>query len=131
MRRPIYISTLITILYFISKWVKYQSGISNKFIDNYFTDLLFIPLQLSICLIGVRLLKQDRSLIIPTSLIITLFALMSILFELITPTTQTKYAHTGDWMDVLMYLIGSLGFYLIQRFYYREKPLNSAIIHCL
>jgi len=88
-------------------------------INNYFTDLLCLPIVLTICLAGVRLVKKIPQFELTISMIIVMTVYFSILFEIILPRYSKNY--TGDYLDILCYGAGALLFHLVRRYKLKEK----------
>lgn len=82
-------------------------------LNNYLADLLCMPIVLSICLFCVQAIKKDRNLKLPAFSIFSLFILYSIYFEVILPPLHERY--TADYIDVIIYFLGSLIFYFLQK----------------
>lgn len=95
----------------------------HSFFAYYLTDLIFIPMQLTICLIVLRYLKKDFTLKIPISLILTITVAMSILFEWYLPIYKNSRLHTGDFLDVVMYLLGAVVFILVQQKWFLRSSI--------
>lgn len=104
---------VLFLLYLIT--VIFRSELPS-FFRFHFTDLLFVPLQLIIALCGLRIIKQNKQLKIPVMLIVLVVLLDSVLFEWYLPNfSQNARLFTGDFSDVLMYVIGGILFWGIQR----------------
>ncbi|MHA7942285.1 hypothetical protein ACJOV8_004350 [Formosa sp. 3Alg 14/1] len=95
----------------------YLSSVFNLQLPNWITfyvnDALCMPLVLSFCLIGVRLIKSDKNVyltVLPIALLTLLYAL---LFEWWLPQSNPRY--TADWIDVMLYVLGSFAFYFYQK----------------
>jgi hypothetical protein len=125
LKKPIFWLLMIAMLYFVIKISK--QFIVIPVIHHYLTDLLFIPTQLLVCLIAVRLLKKNQSIIIPFWLIVINVLLMSLLFEWYEPIFKNNTKQTADGFDVVMYVLGGILYYLIQKTWFQryiEKPNN-------
>jgi len=96
------------------------SVIIPSIINNFFNDLVCLPLVLTICLFVVRSLLKNPFYILNKYEITSVFLLYSILFEFILPKFNDRY--TSDYWDILMYFTGSLIFYL-----FWNKPLNNSL----
>ncbi|MFN4198523.1 MAG: hypothetical protein ACK4FS_05800, partial [Flavobacterium sp.] len=68
-------------------------------VNNYFNDLLCLPIVLTICLAVIRILKEDKSLTLTNFEILSMFILYSVLFEIIFPRSHPRY--TADIWDVI------------------------------
>lgn len=106
---------LLAALYLSTRYLRLYVGGLPSFISFHFTDLLFIPMQLTVCLIVLRFLKRKSVLTIPVALVFINTILMSILFEWYLPVYNESIYQTTDITDVLMYFIGAFLFLFIQR----------------
>jgi len=88
--------------------------------SSYFADLLCMPLLLSYSVIMIRKIKKTPSLILNKKMILFAFIYVSIVFEIILPEISTKF--TRDYLDILMYFIGSIVFYLFQGDFVHLEP---------
>lgn len=79
----------------------------------YLSDLLCMPIVLSVCLAIVRIAKKNTFLYIPLGAIIALTVYYAMYFEWILPQYNTRY--TADVIDVVLYSIGSSLFYVFQK----------------
>ena len=110
-RNSIYFFSGIVFLYILVKHAGIRYSLPG-FIAYHLTDLLFIPLQLFVCLWGLRILKRDKKLLIPFHLNMLVVLSMSVLFEWYLPL---RGRGTGDLTDVWMYFIGGAIFHFSQR----------------
>jgi len=92
--------------------MKINHFILPEFIKNYFTDLLLMPIILSICLAIIRFIKKTPAFILTPFMIAYMTVLYAIIFEWYAPSISSN--QTGDWMDVLMYVLGGIGFWMMQ-----------------
>ena len=79
----------------------------------YAADLLCMPLVLIVILALLRFLYKNDNFKIPLSAIISLTAYYALFFEWLLPKISQRY--TADWLDVLMYAIGAIAFYVPQK----------------
>jgi hypothetical protein len=79
-----------------------------QMLNDYLTDLLCMPIVLTICLAGVRFVKGDATINAGIAMITVVTLQFIILFELVLPAFSSNYR--GDWLDVLMYVSGALFF---------------------
>ncbi|MFB9053176.1 hypothetical protein ACFFVB_08800 [Formosa undariae] len=95
----------------------YLSSIFNLQLPNWITyyvnDALCMPIVLSFCLIGVRLIKADQNLYLTLLPIVLLTLFYALLFEWWLPKSNPRY--TADWVDVGLYALGSTTFYYYQK----------------
>lgn len=111
LRHPIFI-TLTTLAAFV--YISSMTGLAlPKIISFYLNDLLCMPVVLSICLVIMRRLKRKSHLYIPLSAIVVITAYFSFHFEWLLPKFLERY--TGDIIDVGLYIIGALLFYVFQK----------------
>jgi hypothetical protein len=82
-------------------------------ISDYLNDLLCMPIVLSLCLAALRLMKKDNQIYITPSMIIVLTLYYAFHFEWLLPRYMVRY--TSDAIDVLLYIIGAIVFYRIQK----------------
>jgi len=72
-----------------------------------------MPIILSLSLAAIRYLKKEDLLYIPPLAIFLITAYYSFHFEWLLPRFNVRY--TSDWVDVLLYGIGSGLFYFFQK----------------
>ena len=98
------------ILLLLHQWIEKILHYSIPIFDNYLDTLLCMPILLGTLLWERRnlfKLGQNFSFSFPTVVIITFIAI--IIFEVIFPYLSPQF--TADWIDGIMYCIGSLIFY--------------------
>ena len=81
-----------------------------KIVNSYLTDLLCMPIILTFCLAGIRLLKRIPTYVLTLPMIVAMTTFYAILFEYYLPNANSKY--TADFVDVIMYFAGA-GLYWI------------------
>ena len=88
-------------------------------VNGYIDDLIAIPViaNLGLWFQRVFLIKNDHYVLSPWH-VVFMVIYVSLLFEGILPHVSKTY--TADWIDVLLYVIGGLFFYLVM-----NKPLKS------
>jgi len=87
-------------------------------INNYVNDLLCVPIVLAITQKLIQLFKKSHNYIISVKVIFFVVFYYSLYFEYILPLYKTRY--TGDFIDVVLYILGGMIFYIIER----NKRLN-------
>lgn len=103
---------VLFLLYFLTVFFRSELPCFFRF---HFTDLLFVPLQLIIALCGLRIIKQNKRLKIPVSLIVLVVLFDSVLFEWYLPNfSENAHLFTGDFSDAIMYSIGGFLFWTMQ-----------------
>ena len=81
--------------------------------NNYANDLLCLPLVLGFISSIIRRFKKDESFILPLSFVLIMAAYYSVYFEYYLPKINERY--TSDWIDVLLYFGGAIGFYSYEK----------------
>lgn len=79
----------------------------------YVNDLLCMPIVLSFSLAILRFIKKTETIYVPLSIIFMLTTYYAIFFEWLMPQFNSRY--TGDLIDVFLYYIGAILFYLFQK----------------
>ena len=93
-------------------------------VNNYLNDLLCIPLVLGALTFIIRKLKHDHLFKLPLGFIFILSSYYAVFFEYYLPRTNIRY--TSDWIDVVLYFIGGMLFYLFQRV--RDKKVTKLLM---
>ena len=88
-------------------------------VNNYLNDLLCIPLVLGALTFIIRKLKRDSRFTLPFGFIFILSSYYGVFFEYYLPKINSRY--TSDWIDVVLYFLGGILFYLYQRI--RDKKV--------
>lgn len=111
---------LSTILYFIMLVIAASIYASQKLaiplpllVNNYLNDLLCIPLVLGALTFIIRKIKYDPKFKFPLGFIFILSSYYAVYFEYYLPKINSRY--TSDWIDVVLYFLGGILFYLFQR----------------
>ena len=86
------------------------------YVNDYFNDLLCMPLVLGLLSFTIRYLKNDSSFHFSIFFIIGLALYYSLYFEYYLPEVNSRY--TSDWIDILLYFLGGVLFYA----YHRTSP---------
>ena len=81
------------------------------FVSSYIADLCCMPVVLSICLFVLRQIQKEYGTL-PRWFISLMVIYWGWYFEYYLP--QTSHLYTADLIDVLMYALGALIFYLWQ-----------------
>jgi hypothetical protein len=84
-----------------------------RLVRFYVNDFLIIPIVLYISLFVIQKIKRNKSLQLSLVNIIYLSALYSVIFEYWLPKFHIRY--TADLMDVLLYFLSGIIFYLLQK----------------
>ena len=84
-----------------------------SFFSSYLNDLLCLPIILSICFFIIRSFSKNKDLQISLFSAFSLAALYSTYFEIYLPEVTKRY--TPDVVDALLYFLGALIYWLVQR----------------
>ena len=84
-----------------------------EILNNYANDLLCLPLVLGFILFMIKRLKKDKNFELPLIFVLILAVYYSVYFEYYLPKVNPRY--TSDWIDVLLYFVGAIGFYSYQK----------------
>ena len=103
--------TCLLIFLLNSLLINFSSNLPS-FFSSYLNDLLCLPIVLSICFFVVRSFGINRSPKISLFTAFSLAALYAIYFEFYLPEVTTRY--TSDVIDVLLYFVGAIIFWLVQ-----------------
>ena len=104
---------VIITLYVIVRGLREANFPLPGFLHDYFTDLLYLPLMLLLCLWGTRILKRDSRWFVPVSYVAILTGFTVFLFEYYLPGRKTNF--TADPLDCVMYALGGAIFLFFQR----------------
>lgn len=104
---------IICLIYIVTRYLKSTDLELPIFIKNHLTDLLCMPIILTICLAFVRWIKRLPNYVLTPFMIISMTVFYAVLFEFLAPINNPN--QTGDWIDILMYAIGGFGYWVIQK----------------
>jgi len=79
----------------------------------YANDLLCVPIVLELCRKFVSYFLKIHLLRFNPTTIVSVCLYFSIYFEYWLPESNSRY--TGDWIDVVLYFLGGMIFFLLQR----------------
>src|SRR5690606_25329576 len=119
----VYIFSLIWFRLFLLNFLLLHTFRLPQFLSSYLNDLLFMQLLLRICLFPLRRFGKKKQLKISLFSCLSLAALYSIYFEIYLPKVTQRY--TADPVDALLYFIGAIVFYLLQKDYSEFKIQDS------
>ena len=94
---------LFVCLYFLHQWAA-VNGYSVPLLRSYFGDLLAIPILLHLITISIRFILKKPSFRADWMMLISLWLIVSIVFEGILPYYYDRY--TQDFIDVFVYALG-------------------------
>jgi hypothetical protein len=111
--KPFFLS--LVCLYIINKLTILWIDNIPLFFKNYFSDLLFLPIVLIICLTVIRYIKKETVLKLNFFMVLALTLFYSWFFEIYAPK---YYPHQiGDSIDIVMYFLGALIFLVYQKYF--------------
>lgn len=103
-----------TSFFYLSVFIGRRAGWKYPdLINSYATDLIFLPMLLMFVLWLTRIVKRNPTLGLSNIMIFVVFVYVSVVFEYFLPLQNKIY--TADWLDVLMYGLGSIFFYFFQK----------------
>lgn len=79
----------------------------------YVNDFLCMPIVLSLSLAILRRIKKTETLYVPLAVVLGLTTYFAIYFEWFMPQVNTRY--TADIIDVVLYFVGALLFFSLQK----------------
>ncbi len=113
--RPHIVFGLVMITYFLIRFIRSRFEDIPHFVRYYLTDLLFVPAMCLFALIILRFLKRNATLTIPWFAVLIQVILVSLYFEWYLPMNPPEgHIHVADLFDCLMYVIGGIGFLILQ-----------------
>jgi hypothetical protein len=102
---------LFIIIYLINQITDKNSKID--FLNYYLNDFLAVPIVLQLVLISFQLLYKNVNIYLGKDKILYTVIYISFFFELLLPYFSERFV--GDWLDVIMYCLGGLAFFLFQK----------------
>jgi len=81
-------------------------------INNYVNDFLCMPIVLFLCQLGIRKIKRNNNIRLSLPIMLSLSLYYAIYFEYFLPKFNLRY--TADPLDVFLYFMGTLFFYLME-----------------
>ena len=83
-----------------------------EILNSHLTDFLFMPILLTVSLIGVRVIKRNKLINLTIGMIFVSTVFVSFMFEIFMPSRSSLFIK--DYWDVVAYIIGALFFYIVQ-----------------
>lgn len=99
-------------LYVLLRLFRYLEFDVPEVINSHLTDFLFMPILLTVSLVGVRILKRDEKIKLTIAMIVVSFIFVSLVFELLMPSRSILFI--SDFWDVIAYGLGAFFFYFTQ-----------------
>jgi len=116
--KPYFILFVLT--YFLIRLLRFLELELPEVINSHLTDFLFMPILLTVSLVGVRKLKRDENIKLTSAMVIVSVIFVSVVFEFIMPIKSPLFV--GDYLDIVAYCLGALFFYWIH-----EKRKDSVL----
>ncbi len=111
LKHPVFITLLsVALIVYLENLLGFAMP---RLISHYLNDLLCMPIVLSVCLALIRHLKKDDTIYVPLIIIVLITLYYSFHFEWLLPQFYIRY--TADSIDVVLYSIGALMFYIFQK----------------
>lgn len=110
LRSTYFLSCLV--IYTFIQIARKAEWLNSGFLNDHLTDLMCMPIILTILLTIVRYIKRNQVLVLPWYGVLIVTIYWSVYFEWYLPTNSNS--HTADMMDVVMYAIGSASFFIWQ-----------------
>ncbi len=120
--QPFFIMAFL--LYMSVYFARFVGFILPEIINSYLTDILCMPLVLSLSCLIVRRIKMDPMIKLTFGQIMGMTIFYAWYFEWFLP--QRSISYTADWVDVICYFLGSIIFWLkIQPHYLRANCVHK------
>jgi hypothetical protein len=100
-------------VYLFIQWIRSSTLNLPPFINDYWSDFLFVPLLLFFTVWALRIIKRDQSIVISNPMLFFVWLFVSFIFEYYLPQKSTIYS--SDNIDVFMYFLGTVSFYFLQK----------------
>jgi hypothetical protein len=100
------------ILYLLHLGLRYAHFALPTWLNSYWSDVLCLPIILTLSVWCVRRLQQKTTLLLEPKHIFVLWLYVSVVFEGILPMVAPKFR--SDPFDILMYAVGGYLFYRFQ-----------------
>jgi hypothetical protein len=105
---------------FWANWIAQKNGFHIPWIHAYMDDLICIPVILfPLMFLFRRWIYPSGYFVFPLSYIVTAWVLVSLMFEVYLP--QKNPANTSDPLDMVLYAVGGVLFYAMQKPFARQS----------
>ena len=125
MKKVVYLFFSCLLLFLINQGLVLFEVQRPEFMSSYLNDLLVMPIILTVCLFATRFIHSDHSIRLSLFSAFSLAALYSLYFEGYLPGKSARY--TADGLDVALYFLGALIFYVFQNFGFGKKREKRAL----
>ena len=103
---------LSVVLYLLIRILRLFEIHIPEILNSHLTDFLFMPILLTVSLIGVRVIKRNKLINLTIGMIFVSTVFVSFMFEIFMPSRSSLFIK--DYWDVVAYIIGALFFYIVQ-----------------
>lgn len=115
-----WILVVLMVTYWTILMMKPSHAALWEFASFYLTDLLCLPILLSLTLILVRRWFRGRVEYLTLAQVVFVWLYLSVVFEWVLPSLSTRYV--SDPLDVMYYAIGGLVFLFFQTKLFKGNP---------
>ena len=103
---------LSVVLYLLIRILRLFEIHIPEILNSHLTDFLFMPILLTVSLIGVRVIKRNKLINLTIGMIFVSTVFVSFMFEIFMPSRSSLFIK--DYWDVVAYIIGAIFFYIVQ-----------------
>ena len=103
---------LSVVLYLLIRILRLFEIHIPEILNSHLTDFLFMPILLTVSLIGVRVIKRNKLINLTIGMIFISTVFVSFMFEIFMTSRSSLFIK--DYWDVVAYIIGALFFYIVQ-----------------
>ena len=115
---------LSVVLYLLIRILRLFEIHIPEILNSHLTDFLFMPILLTVSLIGVRVIKRNKLINLTIGMIFISTVFVSFMFEIFMPSRSSLFIK--DYWDVVAYITGALFFYTVQS--RLEVQVSNAIV---
>ena len=115
---------LSVVLYLLIRILRLFEIHIPEILNSHLTDFLFMPILLTVSLIGVRVIKRNKLINLTIGMIFVSTVFVSFMFEIFMPSRSSLFIK--DYWDVVAYITGALFFYTVQS--RLEVQVSNAIV---
>ena len=103
---------LSVVLYLLIRILRLFEIHIPEILNSHLTDFLFMPILLTVSLIGVRVIKRNKLINLTIGMIFVSTVFVSFMFEIFMPSRSSLFIK--DYWDIVAYGVGALFFYIVQ-----------------
>ncbi len=112
--KPTLVFILLIVVYLIIHFFRRQNLYMPTLINSYLTDIICMPIILTICQIGINLINRFKNYRLTLKMILIMPLYYSFIFEFLLP--KYSQAYTPDYWDVVCYFLGAILFFFFQMY---------------